>query len=122
MKLILGIAAIILIAAGAYASVQLNQPQSINLQTSFEYPTPQPLAPFSLTDQRGNSFSNADLQGKWSLFFIGLAAVVTMFSTGITCLDAFPRSLAVGFSLISSQFSKWLNYKTILLVLAIERQ
>ncbi len=59
------------------------------------------------------------LIGEWSLFFIGLAAVVTMFSTGITCLDAFPRSLAVGFSLISSQFSKWLNYKTILLVLVV---
>ncbi len=71
MKLIGIIAAIILVAAGAYASVQLNQPTPVKLQTSFEYPSPQPLAPFSLTDQRGNSFSNLDLQGKWSLFFIG---------------------------------------------------
>ncbi|MCL1138178.1 SCO family protein [Shewanella pneumatophori] len=70
MKFTWIIAAILLIAAGAYASVQLSQ-QPLELQTSFEYPTPQPLAPFTLTDQRGNSFSNADLQGKWSLFFIG---------------------------------------------------
>ncbi|MGS0681720.1 SCO family protein [Shewanella sp. 125m-7] len=71
MKLTWIIAAIILVVAGAYASIQLSQPAPLALQTSFEYPTPQPLAPFSLTDQRGNRFSNADLQGKWSLFFIG---------------------------------------------------
>ena len=61
---------ILLVAAGAYASIQLKQ-QPLALQTSFEYPAPIPIAPFSLKDQRGNNFSNEDLKGRWSLLFIG---------------------------------------------------
>ncbi|WP_299802840.1 SCO family protein [uncultured Shewanella sp.] len=71
MKISWIITAVLLMAAGVYASIQLSQPKDLALQTSFEYPAPLPLAPFSLTDQRGNAFSNADLLGKWSLFFIG---------------------------------------------------
>ncbi|MDR8525616.1 SCO family protein [Shewanella fidelis] len=70
MKFTWIIAAILLVAAGAYASIQLKQ-QPLALQTSFEYPAPIPLAPFSLIDQQGNRFSNEDLKGKWSLIFIG---------------------------------------------------
>ena len=71
MKLSWIIAAIVLASAGAWAAVQFSQPKELLLQTSFEFPTPQAIAPFSLTDQHGKAFTNDDLSGKWSLFFIG---------------------------------------------------
>ncbi|PKG56322.1 SCO family protein [Shewanella sp. Choline-02u-19] len=71
MKLSWIIAAVILAAAGVLAAIQFSQPKTLALQTSFEFPTPQAIAPFTLTDQHGNRFSNDDLTGHWSLFFIG---------------------------------------------------
>ena len=59
------------------------------------------------------------LIGQWTLPIIGLAAVVTMFSTSITCLDAFPRSLAVAFELMDTTWSKRINYKVLLLTLTL---
>ncbi len=57
--------------------------------------------------------------GQWTLPIIGLAAVVTMFSTSITCLDAFPRSLAVAFQLLDTNLSRRINYKVLLVALTI---
>lgn len=59
------------------------------------------------------------LIGQWTLPIIGLAAVVTMFSTSITCLDAFPRSLAVAFELLGEKVALWLNFKSLLVLLTI---
>ncbi len=84
MKISWIIAAVLLMAAGVYASIQLSQPKNLALQTSFEYPAPLALAPFSLTDQQGNTFSNANLLGKWSLFFIGYTS----------CPDVCPTTMA----------------------------
>ncbi|MCG9731648.1 SCO family protein [Shewanella sp. Isolate13] len=92
MKLPWIIAAALLMAAGVYASLQLNQDKQLVLQTSFEYPTPQPLAPFILTDQQGNNFTNAELLGKWSLFFIGYTS----------CPDVCPTTMGK----LSSAYSK----------------
>lgn len=41
--------------------------------------------------------------GPWAKYIIGVAAMTTMFSTTITCLDAFPRSLRVGFEVLSEK-------------------
>ena len=41
--------------------------------------------------------------GSWAKYIIGVAAMTTMFSTTITCLDAFPRSLRVGFEVLSEK-------------------
>jgi len=57
--------------------------------------------------------------GQWTLPIIGLAAVVTMFSTSITCLEAFPRSLAVAFQLLNTNLSRRINYKVLLVALTI---
>ncbi|ABV89317.1 SCO family protein [Shewanella pealeana] len=92
MKLTWIIAAVLMVAAGVYASIQLAQPKNLALQTSFEYPAPLPLAPFSLTDQRGNSFSNTDLLGKWSLFFIGYTSCPDVCPTTMGKLSsAYPK-------------------------------
>ncbi|MGS0729525.1 SCO family protein [Shewanella sp. 0m-11] len=88
------ITAILMVAAGAYAGIQLNQAKPLALQTSFEYPSPQPLAPFSLTDQRGNTFTNADLNGKWSLFFIGYTSCPDVCPTTMGKLTSAYPSLA----------------------------
>ncbi|MGS0674044.1 SCO family protein [Shewanella sp. 0m-4] len=94
MKLTWIITAILMVAAGAYAGIQLNQAKPLALQTSFEYPSPQPLAPFSLTDQRGNTFTNADLNGKWSLFFIGYTSCPDVCPTTMGKLTSAYPSLA----------------------------
>ncbi|MCG9698048.1 SCO family protein [Shewanella sp. Isolate11] len=54
------------------------------LATSFLYPKQRSLAPFELTDQYGNRFDNARLQGKWSLIFIGYTS----------CPDVCPTTMA----------------------------
>ncbi len=59
------------------------------------------------------------LIGSWVLPIIGIAALITMFSTSITCLDAFPRSLATAFELFPGNKSRWFNYKKLLTALAI---
>lgn len=84
MKIGFGIAAIVLAGAGAFAALHLSAPKPIELKTSFEYPQPQPLAPFVLQDQHGNAFTNAQLKGKWSLFFVGYTS----------CPDVCPTTMA----------------------------
>ena len=38
-----------------------------------------------------------DALGSWAYLLIGIAALATMFSTTLTCLDAYPRTLAESF-------------------------
>jgi len=57
------------------------------------------------------------LIGEWTLPIIGFAALATMFSTSITCLDAFPRSLAVAFQLFDTSISRRINYRFLLVAL-----
>ena len=63
----------------------------------------------------------SQLLGKWAYFIIAIAAFTTMFSTCITCLDAFPR--VVSESLVRVQENEELNklkyYKMTLMILAI---
>ncbi|MEI6860387.1 MAG: SCO family protein [Shewanella sp.] len=74
---------LVLLGLGGLTAVQLQKNQRINaitgsiqdtnieLVTSFVFPIAKPLASFSLTDQHGNRFTNARLNDKWNLFFIG---------------------------------------------------
>jgi protein SCO1/2 len=43
-------------------------------QGTYLLPTRRDIAPFSLTDQHGNTFDNASLMGHWSLLFFGFTA------------------------------------------------
>ena len=58
--------------------------------------------------------------GGWSKLIISVAALATMFSTTITCLDAFPRVLTPTTKLLFPQIIKirGLNYIWILIVIA----
>jgi protein SCO1 len=47
-------------------------------------PTPREIAPFKLLDHHGNEFSNANLEGHWSLLFFGFTS----------CPDVCPVTLA----------------------------
>ena len=53
-------------------------------QGTFLLPTPREIAPFSLTDQSGNTFDNASLMGHWSMLFFGFTS----------CPDVCPVTLA----------------------------
>ena len=50
--------------------------------------------------------------GDWSKNIILLTAFTTMFSTTLTCLDAFPKVLRKSFSIISSRKNEQKNYET----------
>jgi len=43
-------------------------------QGTYLLPSPKNLAPFELTDQHGKAFTNAELQGHWSLLFFGFTS------------------------------------------------
>lgn len=72
---------LVILGLGGFTAIQLKQAKqdtivskqdhTLSLSTSFIFPKAKPLAPFSLTDQHGNQFTNAQLANKWSLFFIG---------------------------------------------------
>ncbi|WP_434927840.1 SCO family protein [Shewanella sp. HL-SH8] len=71
-------------------STSLAKPQydSLDLATSFIYDNPRKLAPFSLSDQYGNTFTNKNLTGKWSLFFIGFTSCPDVCPTTLNKLAA----------------------------------
>ncbi|QIR13241.1 SCO family protein [Shewanella aestuarii] len=60
----------------------------LGLATSFIFDTPRALAPFELSDQYGNRFTNQDLQNKWSLFFIGFTSCPDVCPTTLNKLAA----------------------------------
>ncbi|MCZ4407683.1 divalent metal cation transporter [Cryomorphaceae bacterium 1068] len=56
--------------------------------------------------------------GQWAFYIVGLAAVATMASTTLTCMDAIPRSLAECRKIAFSNDKKW-AYPTFLIILAV---
>ncbi|WP_133408444.1 SCO family protein [Parashewanella tropica] len=88
-KIILLPIAILIATVGAYTAWQWQQPAApLQLATSFEFPTPQPVVPFKLTDQHGNAFSNQSLQGKWTLVFVGFTSCPDICPTTMGKLSA----------------------------------
>jgi len=80
-KLLIVIVAIVAIASGAFvfqSSVNLAQPEH-----SLYYKQPRVVKPFELADHNGQSFSNEQLNDKWSLVFFGYTS----------CPDVCPTTL-----------------------------
>ncbi|MEQ8691836.1 MAG: SCO family protein [Pseudomonadales bacterium] len=59
----------------------------------FILPRPRDLAPFELTDQQGQPFDNADLQGKWSFIFFGFTHCPDICPTSMSVLGQVEREL-----------------------------
>jgi protein SCO1/2 len=84
-KLIIVIAIVVAIAAGAYVSIAVapsfghKEPEFVRL-----YPQPRELAEVALTDQHGEAFTKQQLEGKWTLAFVGYTY----------CPDVCPTTLA----------------------------
>jgi len=62
--------------------------KNVELATGFIYDNPRKLATFSLSDQYGNRFTNKQLEGKWSLFFIGFTSCPDVCPTTLNKLAA----------------------------------
>ncbi|SQH74734.1 SCO1/SenC family protein [Shewanella benthica] len=97
---------LVLLGLGGVTAVQLQKSQQTNtiitstqdteleLVSSFVFPIAKPLAPFSLTDQYGNAFTNSQLNDKWSLFFIGYTSCPDVCPTTMGKLTAaYPKLL-----------------------------
>ncbi len=66
------------------------------LETSYLFDNPRPLAPFSMQDQLGNTFTNEQLLGKWSLVFVGFTSCPDVCPTTLNKLNAaYPELQAV---------------------------
>jgi len=80
--------AVAIVGLGSLTAVRFQtmseEESQITLINSFIYPTPKKLPPFELTEQDGTPFTNANLEGKWSLFFIGYTS----------CPDVCPTTMA----------------------------
>ncbi len=59
------------------------------------YEQPVNLSPFSLQDQRGQSFTEANLKGTWTLFFFGFTSCPDICPLTLTELSQFYRELQV---------------------------
>ncbi len=71
--------------AGYMVSHQLAQPAPLPLASGTALPQPRPLIEFSLSDQRGRSFGNAEIAGHANLLFFGFTH----------CPDICPTTLAL---------------------------
>lgn len=59
-----------------------------------------------------------DALGQWAYYLIGIAALTTMFSTTLTCLDAYPRTLEKSYLIIKND-GRVSSKKTYLFILLI---
>jgi len=59
-----------------------------------------------------------DALGQWAYYLIGVAALTTMFSTTLTCLDAYPRTLEKSFLIVKND-ERVSSKKTYLVILLI---
>mgnify|MGYP000153255878 CR=1 FL=1 len=57
--------------------------------------------------------------GDWSRPVVAVAAFITMFSTTLTCVDGYPRSLAVSMALFNHKEEKWHQYHIIWILLCL---
>lgn len=69
--LAVSLAAALALAAGVWTALRLQPAVPAALQSGVMLPEPRAIAPFSLSDQDGRTFANAQLQGHWSLLFAG---------------------------------------------------
>ena len=80
-------------SVGVTVSTQLIE---LELSTSYVFENLRLLAPFELSDQYGNRFTNANLMGKWNLFFIGFTSCPDVCPTTLNKLSAaYPELLKI---------------------------
>jgi len=83
-KIIYGIIALISISAGAVGFHFIKQAKQLPApESALYYQQARPMSAFTLTDESGQSFSNRQLQDKWSLVFFGYTS----------CPDVCPTTL-----------------------------
>jgi protein SCO1/2 len=70
---------------GAWVASRSRAPAATALQGGILLATPRPIAPFTLLDQDGKPFANAQLQGHWTLLFPGFTH----------CPDVCPTTLSM---------------------------
>ncbi|GAB5381810.1 MAG: SCO family protein [Aliiglaciecola sp.] len=68
---VLGVVAIVALLAGLYFAVNIAPPEPDSPKYMQQYPAARALPDFELYDQNGEAFTNKNLQGKWSLAFVG---------------------------------------------------
>jgi len=83
-KSIYALIALLSISAGAIGFHFIKKAKQLPLpESALYYPQPRTLSAFSLTDELGDKFTNAQLQDKWSLVFFGYTS----------CPDVCPTTL-----------------------------
>jgi protein SCO1/2 len=73
-RILVGVIAFLALCAGIVGALYIAPPSMENQNSPkyFQaYPEARALAPFALTDHEGNPFTNASLEGQWSLVFVG---------------------------------------------------
>jgi protein SCO1/2 len=75
---------LIFFALGVLALLTISPPSESQLLSAKRYPEPRALKPFVLTDNKGQVFNNARLEGQWDLIFLGYTY----------CPDICPTTLA----------------------------
>ena len=70
------------------------QDQAPELLTSIVYPKAKQLPSFELTDQRGQPFTNQQLEGKWTVLFFGYTFCPDICPTTMLALSQVANQLA----------------------------
>lgn len=78
----------LLLGLGGLVLLTITGPQPMVLTTGYLFEQPRVLAQFQLEDQQGEVFSNEQLIGKWSLFFIGYTSCPDVCPTTLSKLAA----------------------------------
>jgi protein SCO1 len=92
---------ILLFGMGGAALVALQPSKAVNLtplslSSGYLFEQPRSLAPFSLEDQLGAEFTQADFVGKWSLVFVGYTSCPDVCPTTLSKLAAlYPKLQAI---------------------------
>ncbi|MDP5041167.1 MAG: SCO family protein [Paraglaciecola sp.] len=82
-----GLVAFIALVIGIVAALTISPKQSAEEQYLSRYPQPRALPDFQLTDNRGQSFTSAQLKDHWSLVFVGYTFCPDVCPTTLADLD-----------------------------------
>lgn len=92
-NVLFGLIAAVAAALGLAVGAMLLQPKSINIASGTLLQTPRALPAFSLTDQDGQVFDNARLNGHWTLVFAGFTYCPDICPGTLTLLKAVKAKL-----------------------------
>ncbi|MFY0669999.1 MAG: SCO family protein [Alteromonas stellipolaris] len=73
-RIFVGVVALLALLTGVFGAIYLSptgQSNGSSPEYFQAYPEPRAIAPFSLTDSKGNEFNQASLENQWSLLFLG---------------------------------------------------